>query len=30
MSRATSCGFFNHPDDNSCGASPDGNKDQGS
>ena len=24
MSRATSCGFFNHPDDSSYGASPDG------
>ena len=23
MSHATSCGFFNHPDDNSYGASPD-------
>ena len=24
MSRATSCGFLNHPDDSSYGASPDG------
>ena len=24
MSHATSCGFFNHPDDSSYGASPDG------
>ena len=24
MSHATPCGFFNHPDDSSYGASPDG------